>query len=115
VVDDDAETLEILSFTLSGLGAEVCGAGSVAEALAEFERAAPDMLISDIGMPGEDGFALISRVRERGSRVPAIALTAYAGPEHRARVLASGFDARATKPADLVELVATMLRLVGPQ
>ena len=75
VVDDDPETLEILRLTLTSLGAEVRGAGSAAEAFGEFERDAPDVLISDIGMPGEDGYGLIARIRalppERGGRVPA--------------------------------------------
>ncbi len=117
LVDDDVETLEMVKVALSSLGAEVRGAGSTSEALDALDREVPDVLISDVAMPGEDGFALISRVRalpsERGGSVPAIAFTAYAGPEVGARLLAAGFDARAVKPADLSELVATVLRLVA--
>jgi len=115
LVDDDVETLEILTLALSALGAEVRCATSAASGLEEFEREVPDVLVSDIGMPGGDGFGLVARVRalppERGGAVPAIALTAYAGTGDGARALASGFDARLVKPADLAELSETVLRL----
>jgi signal transduction histidine kinase/ActR/RegA family two-component response regulator len=115
LVDDDVETLEILTLALSALGAEVRRATSAAGGLEEFEREAPDVLVSDIGMPGGDGFGLVASVRalppERGGAVPAIALTAYAGTGDGARALAAGFDARLVKPADLAELTATVLRL----
>jgi signal transduction histidine kinase/CheY-like chemotaxis protein len=118
VVDDDAATLEMLTAALASLGADVRTASSAAGALDHLEQGAPDVLVSDIGMPGADGFELIARVRarppERGGAVPAIALTAYAGSEHGARVLASGFDARAVKPAPIAGLVATIRRLVRP-
>jgi signal transduction histidine kinase/ActR/RegA family two-component response regulator len=115
LVDDDAETLEMVALALSSLGADVRGARSAAEALNVFDQWTPDVLVSDIGMPGEDGYELISRVRERererGGAVPAIAFTAYAGSEDGARLLAAGFDARSVKPADPSELIDLILRL----
>jgi signal transduction histidine kinase len=97
VVDDDADARETIAVVLGQRGARVETAGSVQEALAAIDRARPDVLLSDIGMPGEDGYALIRRVRalppERGGCVPAAALTAYAGAADRARVLAAGFQA----------------------
>ena len=117
VVDDDAETLEILRLALTSLGAAVRVAGSAAAALAEFDLRAPDLLVSDIGMPDVDGYAFIARVRalppNRGGTVPAIALTAYAGAGDRAKALAAGFDERAVKPADLAKLAETMRQLAA--
>jgi CheY-like chemotaxis protein len=72
-------------------------------------RATPDLLVCDIGLPGEDGYELIRRVRaleaEKGGRMPALALTAYAGPAHREKALAAGFDRQVSKPVVPVELV----------
>jgi CheY-like chemotaxis protein len=115
VVDDDAETLQILTLALSAFGAEARPAASAAAALEEISRASPDVLISDIGMPGVDGFELMERVRalDAFAELPAIALTAYAGAEDGARAIQAGFDERAVKPADLPELVSTILRLTG--
>jgi hypothetical protein len=78
---------------------------------------APDVLVSDIGMPGMDGFELIRELRRRGSgnggSVPAIALTAYAGEESRRQALAAGFEEHVPKPAEPQELVAAVARLAG--
>jgi CheY-like chemotaxis protein len=90
---------------------------SVSEAIKAFESAPPDVLISDIGMPVEDGYQLIRRVRARamdqGGDVPAIALTAYAGEADRKRMLNSGYQMRLAKPiepASLIEAIASLIR-----
>ncbi len=116
VVDDEADTLDLIKVLLGQCGAEVATAKSSAEALAMFEEAAPDVIISDIGMPGEDGYELIRRVRElppeRGGRTPAVALTAYARAADRLRVLRSGYQMHVAKPVELAELVAVVANVV---
>jgi signal transduction histidine kinase/integral membrane sensor domain MASE1/ActR/RegA family two-component response regulator len=120
IVDDHGDARELLGLVLREHGAEVHLAGSMVEALAALERSAIDVLVSDLAMPGADGFALIARVREaRGAVIPAVALTAYAGGEVRERALAAGFTSYATKPVhpeDLVELIVKLprLRRTGP-
>jgi PAS domain S-box-containing protein len=115
VVDDEADTRELLSVVLGRCGAEVTTAGSTAEALDLFERLRPDLLVSDIGMPFEDGYELIRRVRalptERGGKLPAVALTAYARTEDRLRVLRSGYQMHISKPVELTEFVAIVANL----
>jgi CheY-like chemotaxis protein len=117
VVDDEANTRELLSVVLTRCGAIVATAGSVAEALSSIERHRPDVLISDIGMPGEDGYELIRKVRalapDKGGKVPAVALTAYARTEDRLRVLRSGYQMHIPKPVELTELVAIVANLAG--
>ena len=116
VVDDEADTRDLLKSGLEGCGAEVELAGSMSEALATIEIKTPDLLISDIGMPGEDGYLLIHRVRalppEKGGNIPAIALTAYARTEDRLHALRSGFDMHVPKPVEFAELVAVADRLL---
>ena len=119
VVDDEADARELFALVLSSFGAQVTMAGGVEEAVAAFGRERPDILVSDIGMPGQDGYSLIRRVRlwsvEDGGRVPAVALTAFVGPEYRARALDAGFTMYATKPIDpdrLIEVVAQLARLL---
>lgn len=114
VVEDNADTRELIGMTLRSAGAEVTSVASVVDALAAIERTAPDVLVSDIGLPGEDGYTLIQRLRRHARAalrsLPAIALTAYAGGEDRTLALASGFDEHLAKPVDparLVALVAT--------
>ena len=90
-------------------------AGSAAEALDALENTNPDVLVSDIGMPDENGYELIKRVRalpaERGGRVPAVALTAYAGAKDRRRALLSGFHTHLAKPVEPDELLAVVASL----
>jgi PAS domain S-box-containing protein len=116
VVDDEPDTRELLKAGLGQCGAEVMAVGSVVEALEAFEMGAPDVLISDIGMPGEDGYELIRKVRalpaENGGRVPAIALTAYARTEDRMQALRAGYQMHVPKPVELAELVAVVASLV---
>ncbi|HEX3561065.1 MAG TPA: PAS domain S-box protein [Pyrinomonadaceae bacterium] len=116
VVDDETDTRELLRAVLEQCGGKVSTAASAEEALRLLESLQTDMLISDIGMPGEDGYELIKKIRarppERGGEVPAIALTAYARTEDRLRALRSGYQMHVTKPVELSELVAVVASLV---
>jgi PAS domain S-box-containing protein len=117
VVDDEVDTRELLSVVLGRCGAEVTTAGSAVEALDLLEHSRPDVLVSDIGMAGEDGYELIRKVRvlpaEKGGKVPAVALTAYARTEDRLRVLRSGYQMHIPKPVEVTELVAIVANLAG--
>jgi len=110
VVDDEPDTRELLRQGLEYCGATVRVAGSAAEALMELDNNVPDILISDIGMPGVDGYDLIKKVRslqiESGRRVAAIALTAYTRVEDRLQALRAGYDMHVPKPVELTELCA---------
>lgn len=112
VVDDEASVRELLALTLSKCGASVTMAASVEDALALLPNLSPDVVISDIAMPGVDGYEFIRQLRElvrpRASALPVIALTAYASAQDRARALAAGFDRHLTKPVDPAELVRTI-------
>jgi len=115
-VDDEPDTRELLMAGLGQCGAVVTVVGSAAEALAAIAVKVPDLLISDIGMPGEDGYELIRRVRqlptENGSKLPAIALTAYARVEDRMQALRAGYQMHVPKPVELAELVAVAASLI---
>jgi len=117
VVDDEADTRELIGEVLKECGSEVIITCSVQEALAALEQHKPDILISDLGMPDEDGYALIEKIRalpsERGGDIPAAALTAYARAEDRMRVLRSGFQFHLPKPVDSAELVTVVASLAG--
>jgi signal transduction histidine kinase len=113
VVDDDLDAREAIAVTLEQCGARVHAVGSAAEAMESLERDPPDVLLSDIAMPGTDGYALLgqARTRLRGWRVAAAALTAYAGAEDRRRAFAAGFQTHLAKPVEPAELVATVAKL----
>jgi PAS domain S-box-containing protein len=115
IVDDEPDAREMLAMLLRGCGAETRVASSAAEALAALADWRPDVLVSDIGMPGEDGYGLIRRVRAlspgEGGGIPAIALTAHARPEDRTHAFAAGFQAHVAKPVDQTELVRVIARL----
>jgi CheY-like chemotaxis protein len=117
VVDDDADTIETIRMVLAACGAEVRTATSVGEALPALEAWRPDILVSDLAMPGDDGYALIRRVRalppDRGGRIPAVALSAYARLEDRLKVLAAGFQMHAPKPIEPAELIAIVSSVAG--
>jgi CheY-like chemotaxis protein len=119
VVDDESDTRELLATVLTQLGAVVVTASSGEEALALLARERPDVLLSDIEMPGSDGYTLIRRVRslppEQGGRVPAAALTAYARAEDRLSALLAGFQVHMAKPVQPAELAAVLVRLSGRQ
>ena len=114
LVEDDPDTRECLVLALEEQGAVVRSASSVAEALERFAEESPDALISDLGMPGEDGYSLIRQVRARSeTRVPALALSAYVRPEERTRALLAGFDLHIGKPVEPSDLAAAVRSLVS--
>ena len=108
VVDDDVDGRTLTSLMLTQAGARVTAVASVREALQILEKERPDALVSDIGLPDEDGYGLIRQIRqfeaEHGGFLPAVALTGYVRAEDRARILAAGFQAHVPKPVDPVEL-----------
>jgi signal transduction histidine kinase/ActR/RegA family two-component response regulator len=113
VVDDDPSSCEVVRRILVSCEAEVSTAASVEEALPLLETFLPDVLISDIGMPGKDGIAFIRELREtesktRARRLPAVALTAFARAEDRIRVLQAGYNSHVSKPIDPRELIAVV-------
>jgi signal transduction histidine kinase len=115
VVDDDADSREIASVLLRRAGARVAMAATVKDALAEFEKNRPDVVLSDLDLPEEDGYALAAQVRrrEQGPRVPLVALSAHAGESDRRRSLDAGFAVHLTKPVDEAELVLVTARVAG--
>jgi CheY-like chemotaxis protein len=110
VVEDESDTRELLRFLLQQHGARVTAAEDVVKAIAILDEHRPDVLIADIGMPGYDGFALISHLRSVDA-TPAVAVTAYSNPEARERALAAGFNAYIGKPFHPEELVQTIRKL----
>jgi PAS domain S-box-containing protein len=117
IVDDETDSREVLTATLEQVGAEVTAVASASEALDAITQLTPDVLVSDIGMPLEDGYSLIRKVRqlkaEQGGQIPAIALTAYARPEDRMRAIAAGFQMHIAKPLEPAELVTMVASLAG--
>ena len=113
VVDDDPNSCEIVRRILAGREALVSTAQSADDALKLIEQLCPDVLISDIGMPVKDGLTLIREVRRnemstRAPRLPAVALTAFARPEDRIRVLQAGYNTHVSKPVNPHELIAVV-------
>jgi two-component system CheB/CheR fusion protein len=119
VVEDEADGREMLAAVFEQCGAKVSVAASAGDGMEALRRAPPDVLVCDIALPGEDGHEFIRKVRaleaERGVRIPALALTAYSGPEDRRKALAAGFDLYVPKPAAATELVAKVAALAGPR
>jgi len=117
VVDDEPDARELLTTVLGQCGAEVKAVASASEALAVLEPFQPHVLVSDIGMPGEDGYALIRQLRaleaNRGGQIPAVALTAYARAEDRTQALLAGFQLHVPKPVDPAELAVVVGNLAG--
>lgn len=121
VVDDDVDTRELIEWVLKRVGAEVTSVGSSREALEALDREKPHLLVSDIAMPDEDGYALLRKIRalppERGGRIPAIALTAHSLVQDRLQSLRAGFQNHVPKPVvpeELVEVVASIIHLRRP-
>jgi CheY-like chemotaxis protein len=115
VVDDDPDTREVLRTILEDAGAVVTVTSSAQETRTALQTVHPDLLIADIGMPDEDGYSLMKSIRtleSDDSHLPAIALTAHAGPLDVERALASGFQLHVAKPIDSLRLVASIARLV---
>lgn len=119
VVEDDQDTQALLKTVLESHGAEVVTVSSSADAQVEVERQKPDVIISDIGMTGENGYEFIRRIRsmsqEAGGHIPAIALTAYAAPSDRRRALLAGFQTHLAKPIEPDDLLAVILSLTFQQ
>jgi CheY-like chemotaxis protein/anti-sigma regulatory factor (Ser/Thr protein kinase) len=116
VVDNDAETRDLLSQALAVNGARVTTAESAREAFAQLSTGGADVLVSDIGMPGEDGFSLMRRVRSLPGipgRIPAIALTAYARASDQAEAMEAGYQMYLAKPVELAALQAGLATLTG--
>ena len=118
VVEDDDAARELLVKVLHVAGADTCAAASSGEALEMLGNWRPDLVLSDLGMPRDEGYALIRAVRslpaERGGCVPAAALTVAGEPQARSRAAAAGYDAQLAKPVEPVALLATVARLVQP-
>jgi signal transduction histidine kinase/CheY-like chemotaxis protein len=118
VVDDEEDARDLISTILTSAGASVETAPTVADALRSLDASNPDVLLADLGMPGVDGFALIREVRRResahGRRLPAAAITAYAGSLDRERTLAAGFDRHIAKPISKELIIDTVRALVPP-
>jgi CheY-like chemotaxis protein len=121
VVDDEDDARQLVKAVLEDCGCIVTTAGGVDQALQAFERDVPSMLISDIGMPGRDGYELIRRVRtlprDKGGDVPAAALTGYARAEDRRQLLNAGYSmhiAKPVEPAELVAVVVSLTRFASP-
>jgi CheY-like chemotaxis protein len=117
-VEDNPDALAILRRVLTGFGATVIEAARASIALDLLRDSKPDILISDLGMPLMDGFALIREIRAKGHSsqdLPAIALTAFARPEDRRRCLLAGFQVHLSKPVNQIELASTILSLLAGQ
>ena len=117
LVEDDDDSRKLLGTMLKRYGARVTSTKSVKEALSVFEEEVPDVLISDIGMPDEDGYELVRRLRsappEKGGLTPAIALTGYASRKDRERALAAGYQKHMAKPIEQADMIAAIAALVG--
>lgn len=118
IVEDHADSLELMSTVLGHVGARVTTSSSVSEALETLRTEHPDVVVSDIGLPDEDGYALIREIRRREtdseSFLPAVALTGFTRAEDRTRVLAAGFQAHVPKPVEPAELTAVIAALTLP-
>ena len=119
VVEDDSDVRELLRSILAQNGASVRTAASTPEALKQFEARCPDVLVSDIGMPEQDGYDLIRKIRsldpEAGGQTPAVALTAFTRPSDRNRVIAEGYHLHLSKPIEPPELVKAVASLIGSE
>ncbi len=117
VVDDEPDARDVIVAVLEQAGAVVASAGSAREALDSYRSQIPDMILSDISMPGEDGFAFLAKLRalDGGSEVPVVALTASAREQDRARALAAGFRAHLAKPIEPAVLASIVAGFVRPK
>lgn len=116
LVEDDSDTRTLIHRMLELRGAQVTATASAAEALKEFHVAVPDVLVSDIAMPDEDGYSLMRKVRslprERGGEIPAIALTGYASAKDKAETFAAGYQAHVAKPLEPADLINAIEQVI---
>jgi CheY-like chemotaxis protein len=117
VVDDDPTATELIREVLVQAGGEVIECRTSDEALRAVMQRRPDVVVSDIEMPGQDGYSLIRKLRalgpEQGGKTPAVALTAFGRPEDRIRSLRAGFNIHVTKPVDPIELTVIVASMLG--
>jgi CheY-like chemotaxis protein len=117
LVDDDRDSLDLVARVITDASGEARTATSAAAGLRVLQSWRPDVLVSDIEMPGEDGYTFIRRVREldasEGGKTPAVALTAYGRTEDRVRTLSAGYSMHVPKPVDPVELATIIASLAG--
>ncbi len=117
LVEDEPAQREMLAYNLQAEGFRVTQASDGDEGLSCLRDDPPDVLVSDVGMPDEDGYELIRRIRslpaDRGGKVPAVALTAYARTEDRLQALRAGYQMHVPKPVELAELVAVAASLIN--
>jgi CheY-like chemotaxis protein len=113
VVDDDERVRNALALLLDRIGAVVDRAESALAARLQMARSRPQVIICDIAMPGEDGYAFIRRLRASGNRIPAIALTAYASRADADEATSAGFDLHLTKPVDFQRLIASLTHVIS--
>ena len=115
VVEDDPGTRELLAAILAQHGAEATTAANARDGLAAVRQRPPDVMVCDIAMPEIDGYHFVAAVKQwaasTGTRIPAVALTAYARQEDRDRAIAAGFDLHLTKPVEPVAIIAAVARL----
>jgi CheY-like chemotaxis protein len=115
LVDDNADAMNLVKHLLEQCGVSVSGCGSAEECMQRLANFHPDVLISDIGMPDMDGYAMMRELRrlprEKGGATPVIALTAFARSEDRRRAMLAGFDMHVSKPVEPGELVAVVARM----
>ncbi|MEG4251762.1 response regulator [Microcoleus sp. Pol10D4] len=116
-VDDEPDNRQFLMLALQQCGATATAAASAAEAIDILQQSPPDILVSDIGMPVEDGYSLIRKVRSSASdkikRLPAVALTAYASEEDRDRAIATGYNEHLTKPIEPAHFATVLAKLTN--
>ena len=114
MVEDHDDARDLIASVLDAAGAVCCAASTTAEGLAHAMRERPDVLLADLGLPGEDGYVLLTRFRAIYPDVPAIALTAYARATDRHRALAAGFAHHVIKPVDPNQLVDLIAQVIEP-
>jgi CheY-like chemotaxis protein len=113
LVEDETDTRELLISAFTLCGANAYGTSSAAAALEQFHRVRPDVLVSDVGLPGEDGLTLVRKLRRLpGGDIPAVALTAFVRPEDRDVALAAGFDAHVAKPIEPERLLHVLIQVL---
>jgi len=115
VVEDHDDARELVAGVLEGAGARVLSASTAQEAVDLATDVRPEVLVADVGLPGEDGYSLLARIRAMVPEIPALALTAYARASDRDRAMAAGFQQHVVKPADPEQLLRVIVALLSPR